>query len=65
MCRCDTGAVRALRRFRSLAVQAWRLRNALPPRFVLSGSAVVPVTTHFIGLGSITVQCRQQVNTPC
>ena len=25
----------------------------------------IPVTTPVIGLGSITVQCRQQVNTPC
>jgi hypothetical protein len=25
----------------------------------------MPVTTHVISLGSLTVQCRQQVNTPC
>ena len=42
-----------------------RLRNALPPHFVLAGSTLVRVATHVIGLGSITVQCRQRVNTPC
>ena len=26
---------------------------------------MVLVTTHVINLGSLTVQCRQQVNTPC
>ena len=25
----------------------------------------MPVTTHVISLGSLTAQCRQQVNTPC
>ena len=42
-----------------------RMRHALPPHFVLSGRTVCLVTTAVIGLGSITGQCRQQVNTPC
>ena len=45
--------------------RVWRLRHAWQPRFVLTGSALVLVATHVIGLGSITVQCRQRVNTPC
>jgi hypothetical protein len=41
------------------------MRYALPPHFVLSGRTVRLVTTHVIGLGSLTWQCRQRVNTPC
>jgi hypothetical protein len=40
-------------------------RPVRPPHFVFSECFVVLVATHVHGWGSITGQCRQQVNTPC
>ena len=49
------------RRRRSVCVA---LRGRCSPR-AMQDARCIPVTTHFIGLGSLTAQCRQQVNTPC